>query len=85
MTLVPILTLDKVLAGQVGNERILFIIDIEGAEKMMLEGAFTFINRSPRPLWIIEITSHQHQPQGFSVNSHLLSTFQLFWDACYEA
>lgn len=85
MTLVPISTLDRVLAGQFNNEKVLFIIDIEGAEKMMLEGAATFINRSPKPLWIVEITSHQHQPQGVSVNPHLLGTFQLFWDAGYEA
>lgn len=83
--LVPISTLDKTLSGRLENERILFIIDIEGAEKMMLEGASSFINRSPKPLWIIEITSHQHQPEGVLVNPHLLSTFQLFWDAGYEA
>ena len=85
MTLVPTSTLDAVLAGQLNNEKILFIIDIEGAEKMMLEGASAFIRRSPKPQWLVEITSHQHQPKGVSVNPHLLETFELFWDAGYEA
>jgi len=86
VTLVPITTLDKVLGSKFNhNEKILFIVDIEGAEKMMLDGASGFINRSPKPLWVIEVTSHQHQPAGVVVNPHLLETFRLFWNTGYEA
>jgi len=86
VTLVPITTLDKALGGKFNhNEKILFIVDIEGAEKKMLEGASSFLNRSPKPWWIMEVTSHQHQPKGVSINPHLLDTFQLFWNAGYEA
>lgn len=84
--LVPITTLDKVLGGKFSHsEKILLIVDIEGAEKMMLEGASSFINRSPKPWWVMEVTSHQHQPEGVSVNPDLLNTFRLFWNAGYEA
>lgn len=85
MLLIPVSTLNQVLMGQLQNEKILFIVDIEGAEKMMLDGASDFINRNPRPMWLIEITSHQHQPKGVSINPHLLQTFERFWDLGYEA
>lgn len=85
MTLVPVSSLNKLLGDQYRDEKMLFVIDIEGAEKMMLDGASSFINRSPKPIWMIEITAHQHQPKGVSVNPHLLETFRLFWDAGYEA
>ncbi len=52
---------------------------------MMLEGASSFINRSPKPWWVVEVTSHQHQPKGVSINQDLLDTFRLFWNAGYEA
>lgn len=82
--LVPVSTLNQILKGQLRDEKALFIIDIEGAEKMMLEGASDYIKHSPRPMWLIEITSHQHQPKGIAVNPHLLPTFELFWNAGYE-
>lgn len=85
MLLVPSSTLNQVLKGQFQDEKILFIIDIEGAEKMVLDGATDFIARNPRPMWLIEVTSHQHQPKGIAVNPHLFETFQIFWAAGYEA
>ena len=85
MLLVPVSTLNQTLKGQFRDEKILFIVDIEGAEKMMLEGASDFIARTPKPMWLIEITSHQHQPKGVAVNPHLPATFELFWKAGYEA
>lgn len=84
--LVPTTTLDNILGHRFhNNERVLLIVDIEGAEKMMLDGASKILNHSPQPLWVIEITSHEHQPKGVSVNPFFLATFELFWEAGYEA
>ena len=84
--LVPTTTLDAILDGRFNNnEKLLLIVDIEGAEKMMLDGASKILNQSPKPIWIVEITSHEHQPKGVFVNPFLLETFQLFWNAGYEA
>jgi hypothetical protein len=67
-----------VLGGKFShNEKILLIVDIEGAS--------SFINRSPKPWWVVEVTSHQHQPKGVSINPDLLYTFRLFWNAGYKA
>lgn len=85
MLLVPVTTLNQALKGQLSTEKLLFIVDIEGAEKMMLDGATDFIRRNPKPMWLVEITSHQHQPRDIDINPHLLDTFQIFWDAGYEA
>ena len=85
VTLVPVSTLDIVLGERFAGQKILFIIDIEGAEKMMLDGAQGFLSMTPKPIWLIEITAHQHQPEGVSVNPHLLETFEKFWNCAYQS
>jgi hypothetical protein len=60
-------------------------VDIEGAERLMLAGASSFLVQQPKPVWMVEISVAEHQPQGTAINPHLLSTFQVFWDRGYEA
>jgi len=60
-------------------------VDVEGAEQMMLEGAASFLDREPKPIWMIEITVSENQPEGVHLNPHLRNTFQFFWDRGYEA
>lgn len=84
-TSVPCTTLDNVLGSRFQGKRCLIIIDIEGAERSMLEGSRFIINMDPKPLWMIEITITEHQPKGVNINPNLLSTFQIFWDNGYEA
>lgn len=83
-TLVPCSTLDLVLGQRFVGKKCLLMIDIEGAEKMMLEGAENFLNMAPRPIWLIEISVRAHQPDGVSINPNLLSTFDYFWSRDYE-
>ncbi|MEI6737502.1 MAG: FkbM family methyltransferase [Pseudomonadota bacterium] len=82
---VPVSTLDIVLGSRFHGKRCLVLIDIEGAEQLMLEGASAFLLHEPRPIWMVEITVAEHQPKGTAINPHLLSTFQLFWTKGYEA
>jgi FkbM family methyltransferase len=81
--LVPLSTLDVVLGKRFLGQRVLFIIDIEGAEKSMLEGANTYLKSESSPIWLVEIAGAEHQPKGVKINPNLLSTFELFWDNGY--
>ena len=85
VTLVPCSTLNNVLGARFQGEKTLMIIDIEGAEQLMLDGASFAIDMDPKPIWLIEISVSEHQPKGIKINPNLLSTFQLFWDRDYES
>lgn len=84
-TLVPMSTLDFVLGNRFWGERCLVLVDIEGAERWMLEGASNFLRRIPKPIWMMEITVNEHQPHGIAINPNLWVTFETFWNAGYEA
>jgi hypothetical protein len=83
--LVPISTLDRVLGDRLAGKRCFFVVDIEGAEKQMLEGAQKHLAMMPRPIWMVEITVSEHQPREIKLNPALRETFQIFWDYGYEA
>lgn len=85
VTLVPSTTLDNALGARFQGKRCLFVVDIEGSEQLMLEGAWSTINMAPKPIWMIEISISEHQPKGITVNPNLLSTFRIFWNNGYEA
>jgi FkbM family methyltransferase len=84
-TMVAAATLDEVLGSRFPGKRCLILIDIEGSEKAMLDGALAMLNRQPKPIWMVEITSVEHQPKGVIINPHFAATFQMFWDRGYEA
>ena len=85
MTRVPVLTLDRVVGDQINDKRALILVDIEGAEFMMLKGALKTLNNNPRPIWIVEISSTEHQPYGRKMNPNLEQTFELFFQNGYKA
>ena len=85
VTQVPVLTLDRLLLGRMSGQRALILVDIEGAEHAMLQGAAQVLQQHPRPTWMVEISTTEHQPAGTKVNPHLLSTFDLFFAAGYQA
>lgn len=86
-TTVEVSTLDRVLTpeAQADRRRLLILVDIEGAELMMLRGASRVLDLHPAPVWIVEIAIHEHQPKGISVNPNLEATFQQFFDRGYSA
>ncbi len=85
VTLVPTSTMDQILGSRFQNEKCFVLVDIEGAEKLMLDGASSFIDSKLKPIWMVEISISEHQPKGVYINPNLLSTFQIFWDRGYEA
>jgi FkbM family methyltransferase len=84
-TRVPLSTLDTVIAARFGGQRCLLIVDIEGAELGMLQGAAAMLARQPKPVWLVEITVGEHLPAGQRVNPNLAETFALFFAAGYAA
>lgn len=75
-TYVPVLKLDNILVNRFVKEKLLILIDIEGSEYNMLQGAISTMDRLSSPIWVIEITLKEHQPNGN--NPNFLSTFELF-------
>ncbi len=82
---VPVSTLDTVLGERFKESRVLYIVDVEGAELAMLEGAKSILGREGAAIWMIEITTTEHQPGGVRINPNLLATFQIFWSHGYDA
>lgn len=85
VTLVPCSTLDNTLGSKIINKLCLILVDIEGSELFMLEGAINTIKNFPKPIWIIEIAVSDHQPAQIIINPNLEQTFKIFWDQGYEA
>jgi FkbM family methyltransferase len=85
VTLVPSSTMDTVLASRLRGKRVLIVVDIEGAEKYMLEGAKLILINDPKPIWVVEIVTKDHQPYGVEINPNFASTFQLFYKNGYQA
>jgi len=84
-TIVPTSTLDEEVASQIAGMECLIIVDIEGAEKKMLDGARRVLGMVPKPIWFVEISVGEHQPRGVLINPELFQTFQVFWLHGYEA
>lgn len=85
VTHVPVLTLDRILGESIKGKRALILVDIEGAEFPMLQGAFETLRNDPKPIWIVEIASTEHLPKGTTMNPNYSKTFQLFFECGYSA
>jgi FkbM family methyltransferase len=83
--LVPASTLDLVLGNRLRGKRVLILMDVEGAEFAIIKGALSFLRLDPRPTWMIEIASSEHQPRDVAVNPNFANTFKLMLDAGYKA
>ena len=82
---VPIFTLDTILGNRFSGSKIVFLVDVEGFEKSVIDGALEQLARDPRPAWLVEISVSEHQPSDVSVNPNLLATFEEFWKHGYKA
>lgn len=85
VTLVPCNTLDTVIGERFLGKKLLVLIDIEGAELSALKGSIKLLTQDPKPVWIVEICVHEHQPHGVRTNPDLLDTFDLFFNSGYKA
>jgi len=84
-TNVPASTMNLVLNNRLEGKRALVIVDIEGAEKLMLEGAEEILANKPKPIWLVEITAHENQPEGVKINPNYVRTFEIFLKNGYDA
>ena len=85
VTSVPILSLDRILGDTLRTKKALIIVDIEGAEWLMLQGARKTLENFPPPIWLMEISFNEHQPVGTDINPNFAKTFELFFNSGYKA
>ncbi|MDD3883612.1 MAG: FkbM family methyltransferase [Gallionella sp.] len=85
VTQVPVLTLDRILGEALQDKRALILVDVEGAELAMLQGAAKILQLKSKLIWVVEIGSTTHQPSGVAVNPNLVATFQKFFEQGYSA
>jgi hypothetical protein len=81
---VPVLTLDRVLGDALRGKKALILVDIEGAEFMMLQGASDVLRNDTKPIWMIEISTTEHQPLGSVMNPNFRKTFELLFSEGYQ-
>ncbi len=51
---------------------------------MMLSGASLTLKIDPRPIWMMEITTTEHQPNDI-MNPNFIKTFDVFFENGYDA
>ncbi len=82
---VPLTTLDDSVGGRFDDQRCFILIDVEGAELGVLNGATSLLRAVCKPVWMVEICIDEHFPGGVKVNPNLRATFELFEQAGYSA
>lgn len=78
-------TLDNFMNHVTKKEKLLILIDIEGSEYKMLQGAKKTLRRANKPIWIVEICADEHLPRNIRINPYLLKTFLLFKNNGYAS
>lgn len=78
---IPVHSLDLILGSRFANKRIIIKMDVEGAEYNVLLGAKNTLQRTIKPIWLVEITLTLNHP---GMNQKFLPTFEMFWQNGYE-
>ena len=78
--LVPVNTLDALVAPRTVGKRVLLKLDVEGAELGVLRGASKIL--AGKPIVLFENSLTRNVPGGF--NSEYRDVFEVFWTAGYE-
>lgn len=81
--LAPSSTMNVVLGSRLRGRKVLVLVDIEGAESQMLEGASEMLVNDPKPTWLLEICFTENHPDG--INKDFARIFDLFWSHGYQA
>lgn len=82
-SIVPVTTLDTVVASRFHGQKLFVKVDVEGFEFDVVSGALETLRLEPRPTWLIEIIlRHEVVPGG--VNTRFADTFKLFWECGYQ-
>jgi FkbM family methyltransferase len=81
--LVPLTTLDTIVAGRFQGKKLLIKMDVEGFELDVLAGAAKTLDLSPKPTWLIEILLRDDVlPDG--MNKKYSEAFEIFWRHGYR-
>lgn len=83
MRMVPLSTLDILVAKRFSGRKIVIKIDVEGIEYRVLKGARETMSLSPAPVWIVETGLTDHFPSGH--NADFIKVFEEFWSIGYTA
>jgi len=82
-SLIPLTTLDLMLAGRFRNQKLFIKMDVEGYESEVLAGASKTMDLDPKPTWMVEILlSGETIPGGIS--QKFSETFDVFWGHGYQ-
>lgn len=84
-TRVPVLPLDRILGEELEGRKALILVDVEGAEHMVLKGASNTLKDESQPIWMVEIAAREHQPEGVGFNPNFEQCFEAFFAAGYQA
>ncbi len=82
-TLVPLTTLDTVVAGRFQGKKLLIKMDVEGFELDVLEGAAKTLELTPKPTWLVEILLSGGVIPG-GVSKRFADVFEIFWNQGYQ-
>jgi FkbM family methyltransferase len=82
-SLVPVTTLDALVAKRFQGNRLLIKVDVEGFELDVLAGATETLNLDPRPTWTVEILLRDDVIPG-GINARFQETFEMFWKRGYQ-
>lgn len=77
-------TLDIVVADRFAGQNLFIKIDVEGAERGVIQGATKLLDRNPAPAWMVEICFRENQPGG-GINPDFRAIFDIFWSRGYCA
>jgi FkbM family methyltransferase len=81
--LIPTNTLDQVLGARIRDRRCLFLVDVEGAEHLVLQGGTDCLVNTESE-WVIEITSPGQMGNALAGRERFKSVFRLFADQGYS-
>jgi len=81
--IVPVTSLDTVIAERFPGRKLLIKMDVEGFELDVLAGSERTLNRVPTPTWFVEILLIPERIQS-GENSSFVKAFELFWSHGYN-
>lgn len=81
--LVPVTSLDRIVATRFRGERLLIKLDVEGFELDVLAGAVETLQLAPKPTWLVEILLRDKAIPG-GINNCFPEVFRVFWKYGYQ-
>lgn len=82
-SIVPMTSLDAVVAERFQDRQLLIKMDVEGFELNVLAGAERTLALDPKPTWMIEILLAVAAIPG-GINTRFAEAFEIFWSRGYE-